>query len=210
MDVFYQDNMDLGLRFGDVLKGFIFTEPEINEPILTSDNVKYSIDIAIPYFSVVLTPCCSIENKTISLTPLIRLRKDIFNNPYFADEPTKINRMFLPKDAILPQIWEKLSEEEKLKAVEKGLDYAFYNLFVYKEHPYFQKYSIRIKGGREFETNYYMIDFSNIYTLKCDIIKRGMQTPTNVKYLQLSICTRGELRQKISYYYLRKPDEDED
>ena len=78
------------LRFGDVLKGYIAVTPSIKGPILkvSTLNEGYNIDVNLPIFSAVLSPCCSIGHATISLTPLIEVRKSFFDNPYFAEDLT--------------------------------------------------------------------------------------------------------------------------
>ena len=207
--MFYQAEMDIELRFGDVIKGFVFTEPQVNEPMLGPESdAKYSIGITAPRFSVVLTPCCSIENKTILLTPLIGLRNTFFGNEYFAEDPTRLNRPVPPQKAVSQYVWEnKLSEAERQRRLRERAIYAFDNLFVYKEHPLLPKYTVNTRDGK-FQTGYYMIDVANTYKMNCDKIIRNQPAPANVKCLQLSVQTRQELRDKVAYYYGRIPEED--
>jgi hypothetical protein len=58
------------------------------------------------------------------------------------------------------------------------------------------------------------IDFRNIFTIHCGLIKRAEQMGANEvavidsKCLQLSDASRAELRDKVAYYFGRVPDED--
>lgn len=213
--MFYQPEMDEDLRFGDVIKGFVFTAPQVNEPILNlDDEPNYSIGITIPRFSVVLTPCCSIENKTISLSPLVKLNIKFFDNPYYSEDFTRINKPVPPELALPPVGWENLDKAEKQRRMDAGEKYQLHQFFVYApsdgvlpEYPLSSS-----KGQYRFKTGYYMVDFADIHRVNCDKINRrgeGSPAPPNVKYLQLSVYARKELRDKLLAYYARTPAEDE-
>jgi len=206
--MFYKEGNDNVLRFGDILKGYVLTTPNIVEPILTISNTGYNIEIDLPFFSVVITPCCSIGQKTISLTPLIKLPSAFFKNPYLSEDFTRINREMEPKQSVPPDTWKILPEEEKQKRLKEGNAYACLELFVYEKNDLFPKYSIYINKQKNIETNYYMIDFKNIYKLNCEKINTPEDAPIDSKCLQLSNQVRNELRDKISYYYARVPKED--
>lgn len=203
--MFYQEKMDKALRFGDVLKGYVLAASSIEEPILNKD---YKIDINLPALCVVLSPCCSIGEKTISLSPLIELRGSFFDNPYIAEDLIRINRKMEPQQSVSPQVWEeRFSPEEKQRRVEVGYAYAFVELFVYEKNDLFPKYTIHRRQGN-IETNYYMIDFRNSHKVSCEKIITPENAPLESKVLQLSIRTRSELREKIADYYARIPKED--
>ena len=206
--MFYKEKNDSILRFGDVVKGYVLTTPKIVEPILTTLNTDYNIEIDLPFFSVVITPCCSIGQKTISLTPLIELRNAFFKNPYLSEDFTRINRVMEPQQSVAPDTWNKFPTEEQQRRLEEGNAYAFLELFVYEKNDLFPKYSIYINKQKNIETNYYMIDFKNIYKLNCEKINTPEDAPIDSKCLQLSNQVRNELRDKISYYYARVPKED--
>lgn len=209
--MFYAEETDKYLRFGDVVRGYILPNTTIKEPILSfkSESHNYTIDVEMPY-SVVLTPCCSIGESMISLTPLIKVRSNFFNNPYFAEDLTRINRLMKPQQSLSPDELEKFSPEEKQRFLAKKINYALLNYFIYEENERFKKYTLRKR-----EIKYYMINFKNIYTMNCAMIKRPKELkPEDApvmesKVLQLSIQTRSELRAKIAYYYSRIPEEDE-
>jgi hypothetical protein len=207
--MFYEDDMDDALRFGDVLRGYVSTIPKIKEPILSEQIIyeSYNVDINLSEFSVVVTPCCSIGWKTISLTPLLKIRGSFFDNEYLADDLTRINRKMEPQQAVPLRVWEGFPEEEKLKRLKEGFGYAFLELFIYKENDLLPEYTVHRRQGN-IDTKYYMIDFRNTYKLNCDLINTPKDAPINSKYLQLSIPARSELREKLSYYYARLPEED--
>lgn len=208
--MFYEQKCDNSLRFGDVIRGYININTTIKAPILDQKclNEGYTLDIGLPEFCVVLTPCCSIGNETISLTPLIKVPKSFLSNPYFAEDLTHINRRMMPQQTIPPTTWESFSNSEKEDRLKEGFVYAYLWLFIYKENDLFMPYTINTKEGK-IETKYYMIDFRNIYKINCNKIISPEKSPLESKCLQLSIQTRSELRDKISYYFGRPPEEDQ-
>lgn len=210
--MFYQTHLDTVLRFGDVLKGFITTTPFIDDPMLKSIGNGYKIEVSFPNFSVIISPCCSIGPKLISLTPLIEIRRSFFDNPYFAEDFTRINRKMKPEFTVPPIIWDSFQIEEKSKRLAVGLDYAFLYLFLYEKSDSLPPYKIH-RREENIKTTHYMIDFRNTYCINCDKIGNpGEEIKNDVlnsKILQLTIETRKELRDKLSNYYGRTPKEDE-
>ncbi|MBM2813961.1 MAG: hypothetical protein HW421_723 [Ignavibacteria bacterium] len=209
--MFYEKIPDKVLRFGDVVRGFILTNPTIKEPILPNKGINhnYKIDIEHPNFSVILTPCCSIGDGMITISPLIQIRSDFFKNSYFVKDFTNINRKMSSEQAITTEEWNNFSIDEKIKRNEEGITFALRNLFIYQDNEIFHEYTLR---GRDIK--YYMIDFRNSYKINCDKIKRPEKLKTvdgivmESKVLQLSIDARKELREKIADYYSRIPIED--
>lgn len=203
--MFYQEEMDNALRFGDVLKGFVLASPIIEEP---GSVGTYEIAIKLPSYCVVLSPCCSIGHRVIALSPLIEIRPSFFDNSYFEEDLTRINRKMEPQQAVPPHTWEKFSPEVKQERLKEGYGYALFDVFIYEKHDLLSKYTVNRRQGN-IETNYYMIDFKNIHKTRCDKIISAKDSPLDSKCLQLSIQTRSELRDKIAYYYARIPKEDE-
>src|SRR5574341_24589 len=209
--MFYQEKIDKALRFGDVVRGYISADTTIKQPILStkSEFHNYKIDIELPIYSVVLTPCCSIGDQMISLTPLIMLYSDFFKNPHFVEDFTIINREIEPEKLFAPDDWKNLPSEKKESIIQQGKSYTLLHLFIYEKNDLFPKYKIR---GQE--TNHYMIDFRNTYKIKCNMIKRPEKATQEdlaileSKCLQLSIQARSDLRYKIANYYSRIPEED--
>jgi hypothetical protein len=100
-----------------------------------------------------------------------------------------------------------MSPEEQAERLSAKPGYVFLEVFIYKEHDLFPQYTIPRKEGN-ITTRYYMIDFRYAFRVNCDKITRKQQDPLGAKRLQLSISTRAELRDKISFYYSRVPEED--
>lgn len=205
--MFYEDNRDSLLRFGDILKGFILITPKIKEPFLNIQNHQYNINIEVPSFSVIISPCCSIGEKKISLTPLIPVRKTFFENPYLDADLTRINRRMNPKDAFTPRKWEEKSPEEKARILKDDFVYSFVEFFIYEQDNLFPEYTVR-RHGETVNIRYYMIDFRNTYKIDCEKIISPSIAPLESKCLQLSIQARSELRAKIADYFARVPKED--
>lgn len=209
--MFYSSKRDNCLRFGDVVRGFVSTRPTIKEPVLSYVQVSrdYSVSIEIPMFSVVLTPCCSIEDSLICLTPLIQLKPSFMKNPYFVEDFTIINGEIKPQKCYAPEDWDKKSLEEKEEILASSKPYTLLSMFVYEGNRIFPPYKLRSQ-----EINYYMIDFRNVSTLKCEKIKRCDKMSgedmkiLDTKCLQLSDTAREELREKMAFYYGRPAEEE--
>lgn len=230
--MFYSDTIEERLRFGDVLKGYLSTTPTINEPFLENASEPYNIDVFLPNFCVVMDPCCNIGGGSISLIPLIRIRSHWWDNPYLEKDMTTINRVMKPRYVMHPQKWNDLSPNEKIQLENAEPQHNLLNFFVYETHVVFPSYTVRrelryeertdptiqlpkfeiIKEQREFQTRCYMIDFKNIYHVKCDKISKPDKVldekVSKSRILQLSTPTRNELRDKMAFYYGNPPDED--
>lgn len=204
----YTREPDKALRFGDVLKGYPSTTPRIEEPILTGNSPKYAIDVTLPKFTVVMDPSCEIREQTICLTPLVQVSIRFFDNPYFAEDLTRINREMEPKQSLSPFAWSQLKPVEQQKRLNEGRKYALLNLFIYEKHDLFPFYPLKRKGQEEILTNYYMIDFRNTYKICCKKIISPEKSPLKSKVLQLSPETRAELTNKLLKYYERIHFED--
>lgn len=203
--MFYQKRPDKAFRFGDVLRGFFLSSSFIDEPLIGYgiESADCKIDLSFPKFCVLLTPCCSIGNNTIALTPLINVNKKYFTNPFFSEDLTRINRKMEPKQAVSPDVWKELDYNEQIKRLGVGENYALVEVFIYEQNPVLPKYKLG-----NIDSGYYMIDFRNNYKIKCKKIPNPIQVPLEAKCLQLSVAVREELRNKLASYYARVPAED--
>ena len=209
-----QDRINKLLRLGDVVKGYISNTTRIKQPFLTFESSvfhNYTVNFEVPPFSVVLTPCCSIgEQNMLCLSPLVQLKSDFFKNPYLVEDFTRINREIEPDKAIAPDDWDKMSYEEQQEKLAQKKGYIEYYLFIYAPSDLFPPYTKKLQV-----TQYYMVDFRNIQTIRCDLIQSREKTKEeNIqilasKCLQLSKLARTELRQKLAHYFSRRPVEDE-
>jgi hypothetical protein len=204
--MFYESEPSRALRFGDILQGFVFVEADVSDP---KNQRSYKINVKNPSFSVVMTPCCSIGKKVLSLTPLIEIRPSFFDNPYFEDDLTRINRTMRPEETVSPTIWQEFPPEEKAKRLRETESYAVADVFIYEKHDLLPPYPLLLREKRNtVSTNYYMIDFKNIYIIKCDKVNSAEDSPYDLKNLELTVQTRNELRNKLGEFFKRRPLED--
>jgi len=205
--VFYNEQPDKSLRFGDVISGFVSSVPKMNEPAIDHKHVEYQLELSMPEFCFVLSPCCSIGDSTITLAPLQHVINSFFKNPYFAEDLTRINQLVPPELSVSTEDWGRFSEEEKQKRLKEGYAYVSVEYFVYAEHEILPKYKVKLRGN-EIETGCYMIDFRKSFRVSCPKVRSAMEYPVEAKFLQLTIEARQELRNKVSKYFLRLPQED--
>ncbi len=210
--MFYVDPYENQLRLGDVLIQQTTISSKLSTSRLPDDNTaKFEIEVKKPSFAVVLTPCCSIDNNIIVITPLKRINKNYFRNPYLAEDLMRINRKIDPEKRLPPIAWEKLLEEERVNLKEGGQDYPFVDVFIYDQNEQLPKYTIMVGEGEnrsEKELGYYEIDFRNVSIINSENIKADNSSFVVNKVAQLSVDARSELRNKIASYYSRIPNED--
>jgi hypothetical protein len=204
--MFYLNNaqMEQTLRFGDVIKDIPICFPVISYPSITE---AYHIQVASPTYSVVLSPCCSIADKVLSIAPFLHLPGALFTNPFLAEDPKRVNIKSPANKSLPPRAWDTMDPSEKAERLAKGDGYVFVDYFIYDEHPLFPEYDINRKDGN-INSKYYMIDFRTSIRIQCDKIINPKYSPGSSKVLQLSIETRELLRKKIGSFYLRIPEED--
>ena len=182
------------------MQGYCHTTAVIEKPALDGRFNKYDITVDFPLFSVLMSPCCQIERGTIALSPLIPIRNAFFDNPYLADDLTRINRRMTPQQSVPPKAWEDMEPEERQKREAKGLEYAFPYLFVFEKNTKLPVYTLE-RRKENIDTGYYMVDFKNITKLTCDKIMTPEKAPLESKILELSVETRKELGDKLASYY---------
>lgn len=204
--MFYLDisHMEQTLRFGDVIQDIPICFPVISNP---SPTESYYIRVTAPTYSVVLSPCCSISDKVLSVAPLFPLPSALFSNPYLAEDPKRINTKIPAEKSLPPKAWDTMVPSEKAERLSKEDGYVFLDFFVYDEHTLFREYTINRKDGN-IKSKSYMIDFRTCVHVQCDKILNPKYTPGSAKVLQLSIEARDSLRKKIGSFYQRVPDED--
>jgi hypothetical protein len=204
--MFYESEPEGVLRFGDVVRGYVLSTPRIDSPSI-SPPVRYRVEVHSPTFAVIMSPCCSIGDGTLAISPLIEVLPGFFKNPYFVEDLTSINRRMPPDKAVAPDVWEGLPVNERQGRLSAGHAYALVEYFIYGPHNLLPKYTVNRKGG-PIQIGYYMLDFRRIYRIECDKVASAKQAPLEPKLLQVSIETRGELRDKLAWYFGRTPKED--
>ena len=209
MLMFYENNPQSILRFGDIVRGFLLTYSQGYIPSSAEKPDTFRIDVSHPELAAVLTPCCTIAQDSgnmVILTPLRQIRPDYyFTNSYLKEDFTRMNREMTIQQAIGPEKWGRISDEEKSQRLSDspGRQYINLNFFVYDKHDLLPEYELKFNRLRE-SINYYMIDFRSI----CRVQMPKELNPSSVKILQLSVSARQELREKLAHYFGRKPEED--
>lgn len=212
--LFYQEEFTPNkLRFGDIIKGYVESLLKLDQPLIDSypNNCSYYVESFFTKYSVVMSPCCNIENKIIALTPLLQILPELFRNPFFREDFTILNEEIEQEKLYPPEIWEtKFDEEERQERKSQGKSYEFYYYFFYYKNDLFPEYKIRYKE-EIYNSQFYVIDFRHIYPLRCDGINRSKidDIILNSKCLELTPITRKIFRDKLAHYFGRPAEDDE-
>ncbi len=191
--MFYESKPQAALRFGDIVRGYVLSAPQIDSPG-TSPPVEYRLAVLSPTFAVIMSPCCSIRDRTLAISPLIEILPLFLRNPYFANDLTNINRRMPGEKALSPGRWAKLSAEEKQARMAAGDAYALLEYFIYAPHDLLPPYTVKDDKDEEGrEVGHYMIDFRKICRIECNKIVTPEQAPLETKVLQIAVDTRSEL-----------------
>lgn len=201
--MFYAQEPSTTLRLGDVLLGFISSTTKIGKAEFGKDQRNYQLDIASSDYCAVLVPCCSIRGSILSLAPLIQVPGNVFLNPFFSAELTRINRPVPPENELTPAKWEELTGDQRDARIARGSVYTIVDRFVYDAHPLFPPYDVRSTGGLRVKTTCYMVSFKDIFRVEC-----SLAVAQEAKAMELSVPARKDLREKLAWYYARIPDED--
>lgn len=211
--MFYKDPLDLQLRLGDVLVHQTIASISIDRIKSTSsNNDEINVQICKSNYAVILTPCCSIEQDLIVLTPLIQIKAKFNENPYFKEDFARINRLMAPQQSVSPSVWGEFTQEEKARRQSQGNQYALIENFIYEPLPQLTTYTVNYnRNGQRVKENIncYMVDFRFVTQVKSKNIRTQEGIFLGNKIAQLSIDTRSDLRKKLADYYGRTPQEDQ-
>jgi len=199
--VFYSPDIGSTFRMGDIVRGFVLGTACQSEPSV--GVCDYQVNLRSPNFAVILTPCCSMGDKTLTLAPLVRINPKWRENPYFSSDLTNINREMLPEQTMSPATWQKLGDNERKRRLERGRGYALVEWFIFPPHPTLGTYTLK-----DTTFGYFAIDFRSAHRVECEAVVSTKQVPITAKVLELEIGMRNELRNKVSFYYGRVPQED--
>jgi len=169
---------------------------------------SFAVEVCEARYCVVLSPCCSIGHETILLSPLIKLLPAFYANPHFVEDLTRINRTVAPELIFAPHIWAQMPDEKQQRLLGKGMSYTYLDFFIYEGHGLLPNYTVHRKGGDNIQTTCHMVDFRNVHKIRSNKIKSASDSPADMKILELSIGTRQDLRQKLTQYYARVPEEE--
>ncbi|MCE5240553.1 hypothetical protein LLH23_19000 [bacterium] len=205
---FYEPVPDANLRFGDVLLGVPALEHVTEQLNPDPAEGDFSIRVRRTAFSVVMSPCCSIEEGIVSLAPLTQIDQKLLSNPFLVEDFTRVNHRMTAEQAAPPQQWVRMPEEERARRELAGMAYAFVEYFVYAPAEQLPAYVMAGRDRVQHTVRHYMVDFRDIYKVHCREVQRNRDIPSAPKVLQLSVLTRRDLRDKLGEYYWRPPDED--
>lgn len=205
--MFYAARPDEALRLGDVVRGFVLGAAEFDQP--DPSPMDYRINVRRPAYAVVLTPCCSIGEKMLSVAPLLAVHASFFRNPYLAEDLTRANRPMTAQEAVPPEEWKRLGERERQRRLARngGRSLQFLRWFVYAEHALLPRHEVKV-GKEALTVGSYMVDFRQMHRIESRSIANPKQSPLHAKVLQLSVQTRAELREKLAHYFGRPAPED--
>ena len=210
--MFYSDRVSKCYRMGDVIEGFAVIDPNFHKG---SCDVSMDFDIKIKRYSfyVILTPCCSIENNKVALVPLCQINNSLIVNRFIMDNLLKINEIIRPKLVYSDEHYKNLSDNEKMTADNLPDCYTFVDKFIYEGNAMLPEYSIsrklKIDGEKqtlELTTTKHMISFKDAISVSCDYFARTNNEA--LKILELTPEARSILRNKLTAFYGRVPDED--
>lgn len=201
MEGFYSDRPDSDLRFGDIIEGSVIASIMAKELPMSGN---FNIEVTVPGYAVVLSPCCAIGDRTILLSPLQPIPLSYLKNPFMSEDLTRINRIMTPEQAAPPDIWSHYTHDERLAKEQEGQTYAFMDIFIYQGHDLLKEYEL----GNGKRTSFYRIDFRRMTRVGCDMITQKNRSANGSKILELSVSCRQELREKMAKYFGRTPDED--
>jgi hypothetical protein len=193
---------------GDVVTGFHHPAFQIDSPGNAEKSTDVRINLTRPSYFAVMTPCCSIEDQSISLAPLIEVRHRFFEIPRLAEDMTRLNSPMQPEDSLPPKAWENMTAEKKGELLARGPSYIFTECFIYEANPLLKRYALK-KGTREWpDVGHRMVDFKQIFRVECNQVDRMRDAPEGTKLLELGIPTRSQLRDKLAAFFARIPAED--
>ena len=130
--MFYLEEIDENqIRFGDVISGFPLSSSTIEYPI-TDSYSPYNIYTQLSKYSVILDPSCSIGDGKITLSPLIKIPKQFFDNPLLRKDLMKINAYMNPHIGIYPAVWNNYKDNKQTEIMSYDEGYTSLNLFIYE------------------------------------------------------------------------------
>jgi hypothetical protein len=193
------------LRFGDVVTGFQHPTVRIDSP---DSALDLKIRVTRPQYFAVMTPCCSIELKSVSLAPLEQVRDAIvLKHPRLLENLSRLNVPFLPRDGFTAEQIAKMDLDKQAELATLPAQYFYFDCFVYEPNGFFEAYDVKRSKQTLATIQHRMIDFKSIFRVECSLIEREQEAPSGVKISELTVETRAQLRDKLTSYFGRNADE---
>ena len=175
--MFYTTTPDEALRFGDIVHGFALSWANVDKPPHTQAPYACEVDVSRPLYASVLSPCCSIGDGVIALSPLVEVPARLLGNPFFSDDLTRVNSRVKPEQSVSPEAWQKLGIEEKERRFARGPSYTFVHFFVYAPHDLLKEYSVAT-ADRPITLGHYLVDFRRIAAVLCKQVNGPRDSPS--------------------------------
>jgi hypothetical protein len=205
---FYLDPPTKELRFGDVVTGFQHPTVRVDTPDNTLD---LTISVTRPQYFAVMTPCCAIELNSVSLAPLVQVRNAIvLKHPRLHDNLSLINVPFPPKEGLTEEQISKMDTDKQAEVLSEAAKYTYLDCFVYEQNGFFPAYEVKRNSQTLATLQCRMVDFKSIFRVECSLIAREQDAPTGIKVSELTMTTRARLRDKLTYYFSRNGDEEQE
>ncbi len=212
-DMFYADQFEERLRFGDVISGPQWAYAHVTHP--PAADQAFEVRLSTP-LAVLLTPCCQVgKARSLNIAPLNPISgvRQIFSNKHFAEDPLRIDAKVEPNLCLPESRWNELEPGVRDERIAGGAVYALKSLFVYEGKPpilpdFKFKVSDRDEKGAPVEVDgrWYYVDFQE--ASRVSIAADQQQRASNWKKLQVSVETRELLRRKLANFYAEPPIED--
>ena len=208
--MFYSDSFSEAYRMGDIVSGYTEIIPVYSKN-KENNKLNLSISIVSSDFFVILTPCCSIENEIVNIVPLRKLDSKFLSSSQLIADFLLINQPIPKRSAIGDLAFSRLTPHEQLEVENALPEYAYIDKFIYDNTPYMIEYELTKKRGKNDEvtvtTGKYMISFKDAVKIQSSLFERSRGV--YAKVAELTPHSRQELRDKLSYYYSRVPEEDQ-
>ncbi|HUS96568.1 MAG TPA: hypothetical protein VMX97_07510 [Hyphomicrobiaceae bacterium] len=204
--MFYSEKNDKMLRFGDVVRGFACGKLLIEQPFVDGLPSVYRVEVC-HRLAIVLSPCCAIRDGYLQLAPLQQVEPNWYLNSSWINDLTVINKPMEAREAVPPYKWDNMDPTERTRRVAMGKQYTLADYFVYAPNSLLGDYEISCQRTTHVQ-GHYAVDFRAIVCVKCPLVIKPEKFPIETKLLQLSKETRASLRDKLSYYYGKTPEED--
>jgi hypothetical protein len=202
---FYLDAPSKELRFGDVVTGFQHPTVRIDTP---DKSLDLTISVMRPQYFAVMTPCCAIEKNSISLAPLEQVQTAIvIKHPRLRNNLSLINVPFPPKEGLTEEQVGKMDADKQAEVMSESAKYTYLQCFIYEQNGFFPPYDVKRNNQPVATLEYRMVDFKSIFRVECSLIEREQEIPTGVKISELTVETRAQLRDKLTFYFGRNADD---
>lgn len=207
---FYSNDLSNFFRLGDVIQGFTRVIPKFTQN--GTDKMDLNIELVHHDLFVILSPCCSIEDKEAHIVPLKQISDTFLKSNYTANDFSIINNPMSRKEVIGDLNFKNVQPDKQIEFENAPKTFEFVDKFVFAGHDLLDKYTIVLKRKNVIieskETNSYIISFKDMIKVKYSQFDR--EAKDCKKLLELTPFARNVLRDKMVHFFSRIPDEDKE